>query len=266
MKNTVLKVISVIILAAFAAGMVACAEGSVYDSLSDDGYDVRVRYEADGAFVNDTQNVTVVEVFNSHNTVTSNGKTGISLLAPDDSRRGKDGIFTLAKSDGKNNYYLAGWYTERTPRTDAEGNALDSYGIPTSVSGREQGYIYGGKWNFDTDLVSLDSFKDGEFVLYAGWVPFFTYEFYAMGEDGEYQLLGSKNKLTLVLPQWNDRKGEYNMKDFPKVTDKVFAGAYLDAEMTEEISEDLDGRDYFIDYEKGIALETAVKIYIKWAE
>ena len=114
--------------------------------------------------------------------------------------------------------------------------------------------------------MSLDSFKDGEFVLYAGWVPFFTYEFYAMGEDGEYELLGSKNKLTLVLPQWNDRKGEYNMKDFPKVTDKVFAGAYLDAEMTEEISEDLDGRDYFIDYEKGIALETAVKIYIKWAE
>ncbi len=266
MKKTIVKMISFIILAAFAVSMVACSGGNVYDSLAKDGYDVKVRFESDGAVVNETQNVTIVEVYSSNDKVTVNGKTGISILAPEDTKRGVDGVFKLAKTDGKNNYLLAGWYRERTPRVDADGNALDAYGIPTSVSGREQGYVFSGKWDFDKDVIELDTLKDGELTLYAAWVPFFTYEFYSEGENGQLELLGSKNKLTLTLPQWNDRKGEYNMKDFPKVDGKIFAGAYLDENMTEEITKDLDGREFFVDYEKGIALETAVKIYVKWAE
>ena len=266
MKKTIVKIISLIILAALAAGMVACASTTVYDSLSEDGFDVRVRFDSDGAFINNTQNITVVEVYSSSDAVTVGGKTGISILAPDDPRREKESTFSLAKTDGKNNYVLAGWYTERTLRTDANGNALDAYGMPISESGREQAYVYGGRWDFDKDLIDPDSLENGEMTLYAAWVPFFTYEFYSENENGEFEKLGSKNKLTLVLPQWNDRKGEYNMKDFPSLDGKTFAGAYLDPNFTDEISADLDGREYFIDYEKGIAIEVTVKVYIKWAE
>ena len=265
MKKIIFRIIALTILAALAAGMVACGNGSIYDDLAKDGFTVKVRYEADGAVVNETQNVTIVEVFNADDKVTVNGKSGVALLDPSDTRRG-EGVFKLAKTDGKNNYYLAGWYTSRTPRVGANGEALDAYGVPIATSGREQGYVFSGKWDFEKDVVTSDMAVDGEFVLYAAWVPFFTYEFYATNENGETELLGQKNKLTLTLPKWNDRKEQYDMKDFPKEDGKVFAGAYLDEAMTREISVDLDGREYFIDYEKGIAAETTVKVYVKWAE
>ena len=267
MKNKIIRLISLTILTAFAVSMAACGSGSIYDSLAEDNFDVKVRFEADGAVVNETQNVTIVEVYSSKDTVTVNGKTGISILSPEDSRRGQDGIFKLAKTDGKNNFFLAGWYRERTLRTDASGNALDAYGIPTKESGREQGYVYSGKWDFEKDVIDPAALEGGEFTLYAAWVPFFTYEFYEISDSGEEELIGIKNnKLVLTLPQWNDRKGEYNMKDFPKVDGKIFDGAYLDTAMLEKLEADLDGRELFVDYEKGIALETNVKIYVKWAE
>ena len=265
MKKRLLTTIITVILAVFAVSMTACGNTDVYGGLKEDGYDVKVRFDACGGVVNDTQNVTIVEVFSSDESVTLNGKTGVRLLDPTDPIRG-DGVFKLAKNDEKYRYFQAGWYRERTLRTDAQGNALDSFGELVSVSGREQGYVYSGKWDFDNDLVTSADLTDGEITLYAAWIPFFNYEFYSADESGELSLIGSVRKLTLEYPKWNDRKQEYNMKDFPSLEGKVFAGAYLDEAMTREITENFDGREFFVDYEKGIVESDTVKIYVKWTD
>ena len=266
MKKIIIRIIAAVMLMTMVVSMAACGSKNIYDTYAKDGYTVRGRYDSGGAFVNDTQDVTIVEVFSENDVTTVNGKTGISLLAPDDSLRG-EGVFKLAKIDGQNNYYQVGWYTKRTPRVDSNGNPLDAYGVPTSESGREQAYVYEGKWDFKNDVVEIGSLVDGEMTLYAAWIPFFTYEFYAKNEAGEYELIGSKQKLTLVIPEWKtDRKGQLklDMNDFPKVNGKVFESAYLDEAMTEELTADINGRESFVNTQNGTASCSVVKIYLNY--
>jgi len=266
MKHIITKALAAASLIALAMSLAACGAGNIYDSLAEDGYSVKVRFDAGGAYVNNTQNVTIVEVFNEDDAVTNTaGQTGVALLAPDDPIRG-EGIFKLAKIDGKNNYFQIGWYRERTPVVDGNGTPLDIFGVPTAQSGREQADTYSGLWDFDEDVVDSASLTNGEMVLYAAWAPFFTYEFYSQNESGEFELIGSKQKLTLEVPKVSEATGNVNMKDFPKLDGKVFASAYFDEAMTEEISENLDGRRLFVDYETGTVKETVIKIYITWSE
>lgn len=265
MKKRIISALFAAILTLLAVSMVACS-GTIYDELADEGYTVKVIYDAGGAEINETQSVTIVEVFNKNNVVTRGGKTGIAILAPEDTRRG-EGKFDLTKSDETTLYYQAGWYTEREPRVNENGEALDVFGVPVSQSGREQGYVYSGKWDFDSDVVDPETLENGEFTLYAAWIPAFTYEFYSENESGNLEKIGSvTNKFTIKYPKWSDRKEEFDMNDFPSVEGKVFEGAYLDEAMTESIDGNLDGREVFIDYEKGITSSATVKIYIKWAE
>lgn len=265
MKNKMIRTIAAVALIALAMSLAACANGNIYDSLAKDGYTVKVRFDAGGAFVNDTQNVTIVEVFNKDDVVTNSaGKTGVALLAPDDDIRG-EGIFKLSKSDGVNNYFQIGWYKERTPVVDVNGNPLDVFGVPVSESKREQAYTYSGKWDFANDVLDPATLPDGEITLYAAWAPYFTYEFYSQNESGVFEKIGSKQKITLQIPTVSTT-GKINMKDFPKVDGKVFAAAYLDEALTEEITKNLDGRTLFVDSEKGIATKNAIKVYITWTE
>ena len=266
MKNKIKRTIAAALLIAFAMSLAACGNGNIYDDLADEGYTVRVRFDAGGAFVNNTQNVTIVEVFNEDDVVTNSaGKTGIAILAPDDSIRG-EGIFKLSKIDGTNNYFQIGWYRERMPVVDENGNPLDVFGVPTAESKREQAYTYSGKWDFDKDVIDPASLTDGEMTLYAAWAPFFTYEFYSQNESGVFEKIGSKQKLTLLVPKVSESTGKVTMNDFPKVSGKVFASAYMDEGLTEQISGNIDGRALFVDHEKGVATENVIKIYITWSE
>lgn len=265
MKKRLFSMICVALLAALSVSLAACGVADVYGDLEEDGYSVKVRFEPCGAVVNETQNVTIVEVYNKDDTVTVGGKSGIKLLAPDDQRRG-DATFRLAMNDGENNYFSPGWYRERTLRVDESGEALDAYGIPCSVSGREQGYVYSGRWDFDSDVVDPESLEDGEFTLYAAWIPFFSYEIYSVGDSEEPELLKTVNKLDFTFPEWNERTGKVKMNDMPKVNGKTFYAAYSDPGLTQEITETIDGDGTFVDLEKGIALETVVKIYTTWLD
>ena len=114
MKKSIKTILAAILLIAFAMSLAACGNKDIYESLADDGYTIKVRFDASGAFVNDTQNVAIVEVYN---------EMGITILAPEDPLRG-NAQFKLAKTDGTYNYFQVGWYRERTPVTDADGNAL----------------------------------------------------------------------------------------------------------------------------------------------
>lgn len=265
MKRKLFTVICAVWLVVLSASLAACGNADVYGDLADDGYTVKVRFEPCGAVVNETQNVTIVEVYNKDDAVTVGGKSGIKLLAPDDSRRG-DATFKLAMNDGKSNYFSSGWYKERALRTNESGEPLDAYGEPCSVSGREQGYVYSGRWDFEKDILDPSTLENGEFTLYAAWIPFFTYEIYAEGESGEFELIKTVNKLDFSFPEWNERTGKIKMNDMPKVNGKTFYAAYSDPEMTGIMSDMIDGDGSFVDFEKGIATQTCVKIYTRWLE
>ena len=261
-----------VLLTVLTVSLTACGANSFYDSFAKEGYTVRVRFDASGAFVNDTLGTTFVEVFNMANAVTTaDGKTGISILAPDDPLRGKN-VFELSMVDTDDvapedrNYYLqAGWYMTRAPRVDADGNALDVYGVPVAQSGRAPGYVYANKWDFDRDVVTEAMLTDGELTLYAAWVPYFRYEFYVEGENG-FELLETKNRMDVRSPVWNERREEYDMKDFPDLDGKIFEGAYFDEAMTQAVPKVIDGDMTYVDYEKGIATVTTVKIYVACSE
>ena len=131
-------------------------------------------------------------------------------------------------------------------------------GYLTSVPG----YVYANKWDFDRDVVTEDMLTDGELTLYAAWVPYFRYEFYVAGENG-FELLEAKNRMDVRSPVWNERREEYDMKDFPNLPNGMtFEGAYFDASMTQAVPKVIDGDATYVDYEKGIATVTTVKIYI----
>ena len=266
MKKILILMIVAVMLTASAVGMTACANGDIYDDLAKEGYTVKVTFDAGEAVVNETQNVTIVEVFDANDIVTTqSGKTGIKLLAPDDERRG-DAKFKVAMTDGENNYFSPGWYTSRSPRVDENGKPLDSYGVPVEVSGREQGYVYSGKWDFENDVVDPKTLENGEMTLYAAWIPFISYEIYVQNDKGEFELSTSVFKIDFSIPEWNERSGKLSMGDVPKVKGKTFSAAYADAELTREYTESIDGDALFYDFEKGIANVTAVKVYTTWLE
>ena len=266
MKSSIKIIVAAVLLIVIAMSLAACGNEDVYESLAEDGYTIKVRFDAGGAFVNETQNVEIVEVYSVDSIVTvASGKQGVKLLSPEDSRRG-EAVFKLAKTDGKYNYFQIGWYRERTPVLDEAGNALDVFGNLCSVSGLDAAYTYSGRWDFENDVVSLDELTDGAITLYAAWAPFFTYEFYSENESGVFEKIDSKQKLTLLIPTVSESTGKVNMKDFPKKSDKVFASAYLDEALTEMISENIDGRALFVDYESGTVTENVIKIYVVWSE
>jgi hypothetical protein len=222
-----------------------------------------VRFDpAGGAFAN-TENVQVVDVFSLADAKKdSAGNYQLSLITPDDSRRG-DRAFSISK----NGCFFAGWYRECSPRTDASGNPLDAYGRPTSESGLEQGYTYSGLWNFESDTLSVPegnySSEEPFMTLYAAWIPYFNFEFYVQNEQGGFDLYESKQLISLDIPAWDTSTGKLNMNSFPEIAGKTFEGAYLDEAMTKPVTETLSGE---IDYEHGISATEKICVYTKFAE
>jgi hypothetical protein len=245
MKKTIIKIICAILLMAFAMSAIACGSGNIYEDLAEEGYAVRVRFDVgDGGLVNDTQGVTVVEAYDASATVTANGKTGIRVLAPEDPARGEDGVFRVSRSKDGILYFSAGWYTGRTEVTPGQ-------------------YVYSGLWDFANDVIDPGTLENGEMTLYAAWIPSFTYEFYAQKEDGSFEQIGSKRKIDLTMPKWNERREKWDMKDLPEVAGKVFEAAYFDEALTQRIAADaIDGDGLFVNYESGTATQSVIKVYI----
>ena len=237
-----------------------------YPALDDEGYTVSVRFDANGGVFAGTNNVTVVDVFNPENAKTNEtGEKEFSLLSPDDPLRGKEGAFPISR----NGYVFAGWYAQRTLRTDESGTPLDEYGVPTSESEREQGYVYGGRWDFENDVLTVPADQKTSsdtpvLTLYAAWVPYYVYEIYAPDTaTGEMALVSTAQLVTLEIPEWSAKTGKLDMKNFPKRDGMTFDGAFLDADMTTPLTEALTGE---IDYESGISKSTTFRVYTKWLE
>lgn len=235
-----------------------------YVSADAEGYTVSVRFDANGGMFAGTNDVFLVDVFNpATSPKNASGKAEIALISPDDTRR-ENNAFEVSNTG----YFLAGWYRERALRTDENGNALDVDGNLCSVSGKEQGYVYGGRWDFAKDRLEVDpngtySSAEPAMTLYAAWIPYYTYEFYALDAAGRFELIQTEQLLELTLPEWNANTGKLDMKRFPTINGKTFDKAFLDPEMTSEITESVGGS---VDLEKGISNAKTIKIYTTWLE
>ena len=265
MKRKILITISAAAVLLLAALLMGCSRWDTpYTSLDKEGYTVSVRFDANGGVFAGTKDVFVVDVFNLDSAKTgADGKKEISLLTPDDAKRG-DSAFEVSKSQ----YFLAGWYRERKPRVNDAGEPLDDYGVLTSVSGRPQGYEYAGKWDFATDKLKADpnadySSEESLMTLYAAWIPYFVFEFYAEDASGNFTLLATESALEMTLPVWNEKTGVLDMKRFPEIDGKTLTGVYADSDLTVALTDKIGGA---VDYEKGISATEKIKVYTTWKD
>lgn len=234
-----------------------------YEDLNKNGFNVSVRFDANGGVFAGTNDVYIVDVFDSADVAEGDG---VYLLSPDDPIRA-EGAFSISR----NGYFLAGWYTERQERVNDKGEALDDYGVPVSESGRPQGYSYSGKWDFESSKLYVDnaSFLNSATpvcTLYAAWIPYFNYEFYVENENGGFDLLGTETSIDLEIPQWNEKTGKLDGKSFPEREGYTFDAVYLDKAMENKLSENISGADLYVDYESGTTTTEKVCVYTTWLE
>lgn len=177
---------------------------------------------------------------------------GVKLLEPGDPDRGSNNAGTSTAT--RSGYTLVGWYRERLPRVDKDGNPLDDEGnicyIPRVVTengvavrdeegnlcfeyvsdaGKPQAYSYEGLWDFGKDRVTLDDLQDEEydkgktvkaFRLYAAWAPNYTYDFYRLNEANEWEQYATLTKPAAVdqidIPTWDDAAGSIDYGSMPR--------------------------------------------------
>ena len=263
-------------LTALFAGTLTLAGCSVwdtpYDRLERDGVTAKVRYDANGGLFSNSRNRNIVDAFDGER-----AKQGVKLVEPGSDKRGSEA--QILSTVSRTGYFLAGWYRERAPRTDAGGNPLDDYGVLCSESGREQGYTYGGKWDFENDLfITEETDKDKvALTLYAAWVPNFTFSFYAKNAENEWELADTVvinptlQSTELALPYWEDLRegvdpaacsGSMTYGSFPSVEGKTFSKLYADPDMTQEVTTASITHGGRVDLETATAVGDNVNYYL----
>lgn len=270
MKKLIKLLTIVVVLVAALCCLSACSTWkSEYLKLQEQGYDVTVRFDTTDGKVSGTAGTFIVDVYTTQGKeVNSDGKVEIKLYAPDSALRGLDSKGNPKMQITKDDHTLIGWYTHRELRFDENGNALDEYGQLVSETGRPQGYVYSGLWNFDKDTLKVDpnaKTEGDDITLYAAWAPRVTYDIYYEKEDGSFALHQSVEKLQLNLPSWNTSTGKMIANGFPVMENKTFNGASLTQDFSEILAGTVPGA---VNLENGtLNLDgDSVKVYTKWLE
>lgn len=247
-KNLILLAILIVSIIALIVGIILLPKGNsgnVYDENDALGYNVSVKFDANGGTFT-TNTTVIVDSF-------SGDQDGIALISPEDSRRGND-AFTVTK----NGHFLAGWYKERTEKTDENGEIV---------------YEYSGKWDFENDILEIDQNKEYSasspaLTLYAAWIPLFEIEFYSL-DSGElidtinYNPIDTKS---LEIPAWDEKTGAIEMYKFPEREGYTYNKAYLDAEGTKQLTGETLVHPGTVDLKNATAKDSVLKLYIDWTE
>ena len=218
------KIVVYVLLFAICIGCVAfvatkCSKDtSPYGGYADEGYSVSIKYDANGGIF--TTNTSVLMDTYNLDTLpsTEDGNRIITLLDPNSPARGNQAY--LAAKVG---YHLAGWYTTRTEVKDVDGSVI--------------GYTYSGKWDFESSKYAVKPSSKYDparpiLTLYAAWVPDFTCEFYAVGDNGEITLIDTKKVnpvegSEITLPEYDTENGAFEI-------DGTLYDLYLTEECTGE--------------------------------
>lgn len=252
LKNKALYIaLSVIMAAVLLTG--CSGERTPYDINDEESYNVSVRYDANGGSFTTNTSV-IVDSYNLADVEkNSKGEAEIALIAPEDKNRGNDAFMAV-----KNGYFLAGWYENRTEIKDDNG---------------ETAYTYSDKWDFEKDLLEVDSSKqysskEPVLTLYAAWVSLFEIEFYSL-DSGEYMdsfTFNPNEVKELQVPDWDEKTGALEMYHFPERSGYTFTKAYFDEDATEPLESNVLKHTGAVDYETATATDHKMKLYVEWRE
>lgn len=242
--KAILMALVLLVTCLFVTG---CAqEENPYVKNDGEDYNVSVKFDANGGFFTTNTSV-IVDSYNISQMRADNGKVQIPLLSPDNTLRGNDAFTAI-----NNGYFLAGWYRERQETAD--------------------GYVYSGKWDFETDRVEVDSAgtytaAEPVLTLYAAWVPLFEIEFYDLN-SGEYLdsfTFNPEEVPEIRVPQWDAESGTIEMYKFPQRKGFTFNGAYYDPEGTQS-AENIVAHTGVVEEATGTAKDPVMRLYVDWME
>ncbi len=287
--------------------MCSCASNDPpYEDLAEDGYNICVRYDANGGdFANNGSFLTVIDVYHS-------SSESIKLYDPNDSTiRKPQACYNAEKS--MSSYKLAGWYPVET---NEKGEILNTEG-GVYVQGTGQTPMYRDTpWNFEEETFTIESGKIYSrdlpaITLCAKWVSHYTYEFYIEDESGEWVQFtkrnddGTESSLTsnemssVNLPcisegnaknysgiangnggNWLffsdfDPTNSVQLQRLNSISPRTFVGLYTDPDCTEEsriqlnnigAANQYNGDDYYAAYPELDPEKDHIKLYTKWEE
>ncbi|MBQ7906691.1 MAG: hypothetical protein IJ309_01810 [Clostridia bacterium] len=235
--NRKIKLLMLLLLAFICVVVVCSCNEPPYTQYDNDGYNVSIRFDANGGRFGEDKTYTLVDSYNIENLpLNENGMKEIYLVKPDSANRVENRTPQLT------NYLFTGeWFTKRTPVVNDKGEALDYYGEVASVSGRMPAYTYEDRWDFSKPL-EVDPNKEHssyspEITLYAGWIPYFQIEFKdnETKELIETKLVRPTESGSIIVPAWNYETGEMDLGFFPQNEGKTYVASYIDGnQITEE--------------------------------
>lgn len=242
-KLKVILTVSILVMALFF--VTGCsAEQDAYKNNDEKGYNVSVRYDANGGEFTAGTEVIVDSYDISGLKTNSEGKVEIPLLSPNN-RFGKVPV-------SKNGYFLAGWYAVR--------------------NGSGEGQTFSDKWDFEADRLEVDpkaehTSSEPVLTLYAAWLPKYEIEFCAVGSDEVLKtVVYDPNDTEILLPTWNQKKGTLDMGEFPAKEDHTFSGAFYDKEGTKPVTTPAVVHSCAFDEATGTASGTTMRLYVDWME
>lgn len=247
--NKKIKLVLLAVVAIFTAFLVSsCNDSSPYALFDESGYQISVKYDANGGEFADKTTV-IIDTYAMDSLPTRNGTKVAKLVAPEDEIRGGKG---KTFSPSKNGYQFVGWYTQRKEVKNPQTGEIS--------------YEYSGYWDFKNDRLKVDSNKKDEYsssapvlTLYAGWVPEFEFEFYNMETNELIDKCKVKAEGTIDIPQWDD-SGVMNYYYFPQIEGETFDSVYY--EDGTRVSGDVVKHLGKINLENATAENPVTKIYI----
>lgn len=206
-------------LLALCAGLSACAKIGDVEKYQQQGYDIKITYDAsDGKYYN-RGGVSIVRMYKSEEYM-KDGVAEIKLTDP----TVENSSLMPEKKDPL--CFLSGWYRTREIKMsngkpvdyegreltekDGEYYVLGTENDKTSVSS-QPAYIYSDYWDFATDRFTVAEDADEEsksLTLYAGWVPNFEFNFYIQA-DGEWVKYGTTD-FSYRAVQEDEKAVDYN--------------------------------------------------------
>jgi len=248
--NKKLRVILLAVIALITVLLVTSCDGSPYADYDKAGYEVSVKYDANGGTFTAGTSV-IVDTYSLNSLPTKNGKKVAKLITPDDESRGSGNSFVPSK----NGFTFVGWYAKCEAVTDANGKTT---------------YKYGEMWDFKNDRLELD--PNGEYTasepyltLYAAWVPKFTFEFYSIDDPNtllkEYEVAPYAE---INMPVWDEKssKGDIKMYQFPTIKGKTCEAVYLDPNKESKLEGEKIKHTGTVNYEDASAQNSVMKLYI----
>lgn len=249
--NKRLKVALLLALALISVFIItSCGEEPPFEEYDEDGYNVTVKYDANGGLLTDGVSV-ITDTYSVDSLPTKNGMKVAQLIDPENvAVRGDANKFVPTK----NGYTCVGWYAVRTEVEDADGNKT---------------YEYSKRWDFKNDRLEIDPKEDYSssepvLTLYAAWVPDVSVEFYSLSNPDT--LIGKLDNVKaggeINVPSWNAGLGAMYMGSFPTIEGKTYIAAYLDAEGNNRITGTTVAHTGVINYETAVVENPVMKIYI----